>query len=177
MSEVITAPRQATPSRLGPLAPSIRRAILSLHIVASVGLLGEVSGFLAVAIQAARTDDPAFAATSYDLLATFSLVFGIPLSLTALVTGVILGRRSKWGVFRYPWVAIKLGLLASVILVGALVLGPTVDRLRDGGGGETLVIAGASWDVLALVLATGLSVYKPGRRRSDITSARKPAGR
>ena len=34
---------------------------------------------------------------SYDLLATFSLVFGIPLSFTALVTGVILARRSKWG--------------------------------------------------------------------------------
>lgn len=166
MNEAITAARPETASRPEPLAASTRRAVLCLHIVASVGLLGEVSGFLAVAIQAARTDDPAFAVASYDLLATFSLVFGIPLSFTALVTGVVLARRSKWGLFRYPWVTIKLGLLASVILVGALVLGPTVDRIRDGGGGESLVIAGAAWDVGALALATALSVYKPGRRQA-----------
>ncbi len=165
MTDATTFPQTVTPSARGPLAPSLRRAILCLHIVASVGLLGEVSGFLLVAIQAAGTEDPAFAAASYDLLAMFSLVFGIPLSMVALITGVILGRRSKWGLVRYPWVTIKLGLIASVIVVGAFVLGPTVDQLRDGGGSETLIIAGAAWDVFALALATGLSVYKPGRRR------------
>ena len=165
MARELTIGAHVTPSNRGPLAANARRAILCLHIVASVGLLGEVSGFLLVAIQAAGTEDPAFAATSYDLLATFSLIFGIPLSLMALISGVILGRRSKWGIFRYPWVTIKLGLIASVIVVGALLLGPTVDQLRNGDGNETLVIAGAAWDVFALTLATGLSVYKPGRRR------------
>ena len=156
------------------LAPPVRRAVLTVHIIASVGLLGEVSGFLLVALRAKSADDPAVAAASYDLLATFSLVFGIPLSLTALATGAALGLGTKWGVLRHPWVAIKLGLLVSVILVGALVLGPSVDAMRTGSGGtEARIVAGAAWDVLALTLATTLSVYKPGRARR----VRTPAGR
>jgi antitoxin (DNA-binding transcriptional repressor) of toxin-antitoxin stability system len=43
--------------------------VLTAHIVVSVGLLGEVSAFLAIAARAAGGDDPAFAATAYDLLA------------------------------------------------------------------------------------------------------------
>lgn len=135
------------------------------HIVASVGLLGEVSGFLVIAIRAAGSDDAAFAAASYDLLATFSAVFGIPLSMLALGTGIALGLATKWGVLRYPWVVAKLGLLLSVILTGALVLGPSVAQMRTGGGAETRIVLGAGWAVLALIVATGLSVYKPGRRR------------
>ena len=92
------------------------------------------------------------------------MLFGIPLSLTALASGLTLGLGGRWGVLRYPWVTIKLALLLSVLLVGALVLGPTVDELRRGeDSGEGRVIAGAAWDVAALLLATALSVSKPGR--------------
>ena len=73
----------------------------------------------------------------------------------------------KWGVVRYPWVTSKLALVVSVILVGSLVLGPGVDALRDGdSGAETRVLAGAAWDVVALLTATALSVYKPGGARA-----------
>jgi len=159
MSALATAP----PRRL---APSARRAVLTVHIVASVGLLGEIAGFLVIALRAAASDDPAVAAASYDLLAIFSAAFGIPLSFLALASGIALGVTSKWGVLRYWWVTAKLVLLASVILVGALVLGPGVDAMRNGGGGaETRIVAGAAYDVVVLLVATGLSVYKPRRRR------------
>ena len=148
------------------LSPPARRAVLTTHIVVSVGLLGEVAGFLAVAVRAAATDDAGFAAASYDLLAMFSLIFGIPLSFATLFSGLALGLGGKWGVLRYPWVTIKLGLIASVILVGALVLGPSVDAMRDGGDVAGRVVAGAAWNLTALVVATGLSVYRPGRARN-----------
>lgn len=149
------------------LSPRARRAVLTAHIVCSVGLLGEVSAFLTIAARAAASDDADFASAAYDLLATFQVVFGIPLSFAALATGVRLGLGTKWGVFRYPWVTIKLGLIISVILMGALLLGPSVDQIRsDGADGsvETRIVIGAAWDVVALAVATGLSVYKPGRR-------------
>jgi hypothetical protein len=62
-------------------------------------------------------------------------------------------------------VAAKLALLLSVIAVGALILGPGTAAMRAGEEGRepTLIIA-ASYDVLALALATGLSVFKPGGR-------------
>jgi hypothetical protein len=148
------------------LSPRARRALLSTHILVSVGLFGDVAGFLAVAIRAAGTDDPQVASASYEILAMFSTVFGIPLSFAALVTGIALGTGTKWGVLRYPWTITKLALIVTVILVGSFVLGPSVEQMRDGGGGsEGRILLGASWDLLALGAAVVLSVFKPGKAR------------
>jgi hypothetical protein len=162
-AQVATAPTRTRRA----LSPRLRRAVLTIHIVASVGLLGDVAAVLAVNVRAATTADPAFAHSSYELLEMFSVVFGIPLSFIALITGLTLGLGSKWGVFRYAWVTAKLVLLLSVILAGAFVIGPATAEMSTGGGdAEALLVAAAAWDVLALTAATALSVYKPGRRRS-----------
>jgi uncharacterized membrane protein len=152
-----TGAQQTSRARL-PLAPFRRRALLTIHIVVAVGLLGDSAGFLAIAIRAATTDDPRLATSSYELLRMFSYVFGIPLSFATLITGVGLGLTSSWGVLRYPWTVGKLLLIVSVILAGALV----IDGALNGGNAETALIAAASWDVIALMTATALAVYKPG---------------
>jgi hypothetical protein len=149
------------------LSAPVRRAILTLHIVVAVGLLGDSAGFLAVAIRGASSDDPAFARSCYELLRMFSVVIGIPLSFATLITGVTLGISSRWGIVRYPWTTAKLALIVSVILVGALVIDAALTTMLDGrGGAETRLITAAAWDVFALTTATTLAVYKPGRRRS-----------
>jgi hypothetical protein len=152
-----------TPSRLSPTA---RRAVLTAHIVASVGLLGDSAAVLAINVRAATTGDPVLAASSYELLGMFSVLFGIPLSFASLGTGITLGLGTKWGVLRHGWVTAKLGLIVSVILVGALLIGPSVAAMDSdpGAGRETVLILAAAYDVLALTLATALSVFKPGRR-------------
>ena len=98
-------------------------------------------------------------------------MFGIPLSFAALITGIVLGMSSKWGVLRHGWVTLKLIAIVSVILVGSLVLGPGTEAMRTGSGGaEARLIAGSAYDVLVLTLATTLSVFKPrirGVRRRD----------
>jgi hypothetical protein len=142
--------------------------LLTAHILVSVGLLGDVAGFLAVAIRANGTDDPEVARASYDILAMFSTFFGIPLSFAALLTGLGLGLGTKWGVLRYPWTTAKLLLILSVVLMGAFVLGPSVEQMRDGSGGvEGRILFGAIWDLGALGTATVLSVFKPGRARGS----------
>lgn len=149
------------------LPPRVRKAVLTVHIVVSVGLLGDAAGFLAVAIRAATTADAEFADACYRVLQMFSIVFGIPLSVATLVTGIVLGVGTKWGVFRYPWVTAKLALIVSVMAVGALVLGPSVQGMLDGtADAEAAIVAAAAYDVSALCLATALSVFKPGRRMS-----------
>ena len=100
--------------------------MLTIHIVVSVGLLGDSAGFLAVAIRRALSDDPAFVDASHDLLGTFALFFGIPLSFLALLTGIALGLGTPWGVLRYPWVVAKLVLIVTVIVVGATILRPVL---------------------------------------------------
>ena len=148
----------------GRLLPRARKAVLTAHIIVSVGLLGDSAGFLAVAIRAAVTSDAASAVESAKVLEMFSVVFGIPLSVATIVTGVALGLGTRWGVFRYPWVTAKLALVVSVMVVGGAVIGPALDRVLVGGGGERALIGAATWDVVALGLATGLSVFKPGGR-------------
>jgi hypothetical protein len=148
-----------------PLSRRTHRAVLTVHIVASVGLLGDCAALLATSVRAATTDDPAIAATSYELMSMFSMLFGIPLSLASLATGLVLGFGTKWGVLRFAWVTAKLTLVLSVILVGALIIGPSEAAMVEGDGGRELVITlAAGYDVIALCTATGLSVYKPRRR-------------
>jgi hypothetical protein len=156
------ATRSAPAQARWPLSPRVRRAVLTGHIIASVGLLGDCAALLALTVRAAATSDPELAASSYELMSMFSMLFGIPLSFASLGSGLALGFGTKWGVLRHRWVTAKLLLIVSVILVGALVIGPSEAAMLDGGGGrEPVLILASGYDVLALCLATGLSVYKP----------------
>jgi hypothetical protein len=176
MTETTTADESlvATRSARRRLPLNARHAILTAHIVIAVGLLGDAAGYLAVAIRTSTLDDPALVRDSARTLNMFSLVFGIPLSFGALLTGLALGFGTRWGVFRYPWVVAKLVLIVSVILVGAFVIGPGSNELVDGTDTTGRLIAGATYDVVALTIATSLSVFKPGRAfRLSARSARR----
>lgn len=166
--EAAARARTRSPRRL-PLG--VRHALLTAHIVVSVGLLGDSAGYLAVAIRTSTLDDPALVRDSLRTLNMFSLVFGIPLSFAALLTGIALGIGTRWGVFRYPWVTIKLALIVTVLLIGAFVISPASSQMLDGDGDTTgRLIAAAAYDVVALTAATALAVFKPGRpfrRRGD----------
>jgi hypothetical protein len=164
----MTATTTAAPSsrRFGR---QTRNILLTLHIVVSVGLLGDSAGFLAVAIRRAASNDPAFVDAAHDLLGTFALFFGIPLSFLALLTGLALGLGTPWGLFRYPWVIAKLVLIVTVIIVGATVLRPVLTDDTDTG--DAPLIVGAAYDVAALATATTLAVFKPGRARRPATAA------
>ena len=158
---------QPTTARLTTTAPwwrmgrRTRHWVLTVHVAVSVGLLGDSAGFLAVAIRHARADDPAVRDATRDVLKMFALFFGIPLSFAALLTGLALGLGTRWGVVRYPWVIAKLALIITVIAVGAIVFRPLLFDTTVTTN-DTALIVGAAWDVTALAVATGLSVFKPG---------------
>jgi hypothetical protein len=161
--------RDATGSRrTARPAPTLsrrwRNVLLAVHITASVAVLGDSAGFLAIALRA-RGREPVAAHASHEILGMLSFAFGIPLCFVALGTGIALGLGTRWGVFRYPWVVAKLALLLSVMAVGGLVIGPAEDAALAGSGGTAALVVGAAWDVLALTTAVALSVFKPGRPR------------
>jgi hypothetical protein len=155
----------AQPVRARRVLPlRLRQAVLTAHIMMSVGLLGDSAGFAAVSIRLSAVTDPAARMELLQTLNMFSLVFGIPLSIGTILSGIVLGVGTKWGVFRYPWVVAKLLLIVSVMLVGGFVIGPAEDlMLRGGADASAQLIAAAAYDVLALATATGLGVFKPGR--------------
>ena len=147
-----------------------RNALLTVHIAASVALLGDVLGLTAIALSA-RGAEPAAAHAGYETMSMFSLMFGIPLSFVSLVTGIVLGVGTRWGVLKHWWVTAKLVALIAVMAVGALVVGPAEGRLIDaplGTGSATdewIIVGGALGQATLLIGATALSVYKPGGRR------------
>ena len=147
------------------VSPTLFKTILTLHIIVSVGLVGDSAGYLAVAIHGANITDPLTAKASYQILQMLAFVFGIPLSFAALLTGLWLTFVTKWKLFRYPWITTKFLLIISVIMVGGLVLKNGMDAMLNGTGGtKGRLIAGAAYDVVALTIATILAVFKPGGR-------------
>jgi hypothetical protein len=164
------------------MSPRVRKAALTTHVACSVGWLGAVAGSLALAIAALVTDDEQTTRGMYlalDVTGWFALV---PLSLASLVTGLVQGLGTKWGVFRYWWVVVK--LVITVIAVVVLVmytqtLGVLADAAREpsatSGAAETVPspspVLHAAVALLLLLVTTTLAVFKPpgitgfGRRR------------
>jgi hypothetical protein len=150
------------------MKPRLRKTVMVIHVVGSVGLLGAVSTLLLFALIAAGTDDPELADSAYRLMQAETMAFGIPLSFISLLSGITLGLGTRWGVLRYWWTTLKLGAIVAVILLGALVIGPSIEAMRDDpqAGVEWRIVAAASLDVVLLGTSAVLSVFKPGGQRS-----------
>jgi len=177
-----TAPAATGRPRGRRLRRRARQTLTTIHVVSSVGLLGATAATLVLAVSAAATADAAFAHSIYRLMSLQSAVFGIPLSVVALLTGVALGLGTLWGVVQHWWTTAKLALILAVMLDGALMIGPSVDDLRHGAasaGTETRLVVAAAHSLAMLVTATTLSVFKPGgrmrRRRARPAADRRAA--
>lgn len=150
-----------------------RKLLLSVHIIVSVGLLGADAALLVLCIAGARDSDPRTVYPAAHLIGTTLLV---PLALLALATGVIQGLLTPWGIVRYWWVTIKLALTIGGIVLGTLVLVPTLGAAADAAvsAPSTQVlpvdrlglVKDASAASIVLIVTILLAVYKPfGRLR------------
>jgi Predicted integral membrane protein (DUF2269) len=158
------------------LAPRARRLVLTLHVISSVGLVGSSAGVLILALSAAATDQTVAAHALYTTMRTAVFAVAVPLSFIALGTGIALGLGTKWGVLRHGWVTAKLALLVLVILTGALVVRPSMDHViaatsapapaakPDLGAAEWEPVAAAASNIVMVVVAVALAIFKPGGR-------------
>jgi hypothetical protein len=63
-------------------------------------------------------------------------------------------------------------LIVSVILVGALIIGPAMAATLQRGVDTTArLITAAAYDVLTLAVATTLAVFKPGKPFRSVAEA------
>jgi hypothetical protein len=99
------------------MTPGIRKLALTVHLTCSIGWLGAVAAFLALAITAVvSADDQLVRATFLGMNLVVHFVI-VPLAFGALVTGLICALGTKWGLFRHYWVLIKLVLVVIAIVV------------------------------------------------------------
>ncbi|WP_146615483.1 hypothetical protein [Nonomuraea aridisoli] len=160
------------------MRPRVRKTIVVIHVISSVALLGEVWALTVLNTAAALTEDAGLAHAAYGLMPALVFAGGIPLSLVALATGVLLGLTSRWGVFRHLWVAAKLVLLVAVVCLGMFLFDPEGMAAATAGGQaaddarQWSQAAVPATQALLLVTATALSIFKPRHKlRRTLTPA------
>ncbi len=159
------------------LSPAWRKAALTAHVTASVGWLGSVAAFLAVALVAVLNADDLKARAASSTLELIGWFVIVPFSAASLLSGVIQSVATPWGLFRHYWVIAKLLITvgASVLLmwhmqvVSSIALAASDSSLpsRHLQGPKLQVVADAGAAVVVLLIAAALSVYKPHGRTDE----------
>ncbi|WP_019814315.1 hypothetical protein [Saccharomonospora saliphila] len=163
------------------LSPSARKALLVVHIGVAVAWLGVDVVLGVLVLRTVVSSDPTVVAVSYQAVELFAVWTLLPLGLLTLLSGIVLGRGTRWGVLRYRWVVVKLVIAVVLTALVPLALQPTVEAAGEYGramlAGEptgetpTNLYFPPIVSSIALVVALVLAVYKPWGR----TRRRRPA--
>ena len=173
------------------MTPGLRKFALTTHVTSSVGWLGAVGAFLALAIAGLGSQDAQIVRAAYLAMRLTTWFVIVPLSLAALSTGIIQSLGTTWGLFQHYWIVTKLLLtvLATIIL---LVHTQPIDRVAAVAAQTTLaagdlrqlriqLVGDACAALFVLLVTTTLSVYKPWgmtsyglRRQNGVTTAWRP---
>lgn len=151
------------------MTPGLRKFALTAHIAVSVGWLGAVAVFLALAVVGLTSQNAQTVRAAYIAMESIGWFVLVPLALASLLTGLVQSLGTKWGLFRHYWVLFKLGInvFATIIL---LMYTQTLGSLADVAAGSAadlgvlrspspVLHAGAG--LVLLLVATSLAVYKP----------------
>lgn len=171
-----------TPTRPGRrLSGRGRKVFLAVHLLTAAAWFGIdfAVGFLV--ITAGITGSPQTAGAALQAIGIFAVWPMFSTSVLCLVSGVVLGLGTKYGLVRYWWVAVKLAInvLFSALIVAGL--RPGINQAADAGArmtaGDTTavipemllypVVLGPS----LLLTAYLLSVFKPWGRLQQRTPA------
>jgi hypothetical protein len=151
------------------MPPRLRKFALTAHVTTTVGWLGAVIVFLALAVVGLTSQDAPTVRGAYLVMEPAAWFVLVPLSLASLLSGIVQSLGTTWGLFRHYWVLFKL-LIAVVAIIVLLIYmetfgfmaGVAADPSADLG-----VVRNASprlhaaLALLVLLVATVLAVYKP----------------
>ena len=151
------------------LSPTARRATLTAHVACSVGWLGAVAAFLALAVVGLSSPDAHTVRGVYLVMRPTARLVLVPLAFASLLTGVVQSVVSPWGLVRHYWVIFKLAI--TLVSTGVLVMYlETFAQLADVASDSTAALSDvrspspavhAGLALVLLLVATALSVFKP----------------
>lgn len=163
--------------------PAIRRLTYATHVTSSLGWVGAVIVFIALALIGLTSPDETTTRGAYLVMAPAAWFALVPLAHVSLLSGLALCLGTAWGVFRHYWVVSK--LVITVFATGILLAYMATFREMAGIAADSQVDLAAVRNpsplvhgVLALALllaATWLGVYKPfgttpyGRRAQPLS--------
>ena len=150
------------------MPPGLRKFALTLHVTSSVGWLGAVVAFLALAVAGLTSRDAQMERAVYLAAEPITWFVIVPLAVAALITGIVMSLGTTWGLFRHYWVLFKL-LLTVVATIVLLLYTQTVSYFAGAAAEAGSADLGGLWSyllhsgggLLVLLVITTLSVYKP----------------
>ena len=142
-----------------------------MHISSSVGWLGAVAGFLALAVSGLTDRDAQRVRAAYLAMDVVGWFVIVPSCFAALLSGVVQALGTPWGLLRHYWVLMKLSM--TVLATGILLLHMRPLGWMAGVDSETILssadvravriqlVGDAAAALVVLLVTTTLSVYKP----------------
>jgi hypothetical protein len=157
-----------SPWRLGRTP---HKVALTAHVLTSVGWFGIAAVMLAGALAAIWATPP----VAQDLYRGLEAApwLSIPFGLASIATGALLGLGTRYGLVRNWWVVAKMAISVVVVLTDAVVVRAQAHSALVAGMSGGSVIGPTAAHVVALTVATVLSVFKP---RGVTPWARRRAG-
>ena len=153
------------------MTPSLRKLVLTAHITVSVGWLGAVAAFLALATAGLTSRDAQMVRTAYAAMELTARFLIVPFAFASLLSGLIESLGTPWGLFRHYWVLAKLLLttFATILLLAKMpLIGYAARRAAETTSTSTglhtvgiQLTVHATGGLLVLLVITALSVYKP----------------
>jgi hypothetical protein len=153
------------------MTPRLRKLALTAHVTCSVGSLGAVAGFLALAIAGLTSGDAQIVRAAYLAMELTVWFVVLPLVLASLLTGLVQALGTTWGLFRHYWVLAKLllNILVTIVLLLQMELISYLARVAaettlspaDLRGLRISPVVHAAGGLLVLLVPVALSLYKP----------------
>jgi hypothetical protein len=150
-------------------APALRRFTFTTHVTSSVGWIGAVLVFLALAAIGLTSQDERTVRGAYLVMAPAAWFVLVPLAHASLLSGIALSLGTPWGLFRHYWVVVKLGITLFSTVILMIYMGTF--RQMAGVAADPVVELGlvrnpspmvhAILALILLLIATVLGVYKP----------------
>jgi len=152
------------------MGPRLRKVVLITHITSSVGWIGAVAAFFALAVTGVTSHDAATVRGAYLAMDVTAWYVILPLAVASLVIGTVQALGSRWGLVRHYWVLIKflITVVAFVVFLTKLqlisylagVAAQTTPSAADAGTQMELVLHSGG-GLLVLLVPAAMSVYKP----------------
>jgi hypothetical protein len=144
-------------------------------VVFSVGWLGAVLAYLAIAITGLTSEDVPVMRAAYLSMELVGWFVIVPCAFAALVSGLVQSLGTDWGLVRHYWVLIKFLLTVgatTILLVHMRVVSKMAHAAMEGVVSADLrtmriqLVVHAAGGLLVLLATSTLSIYKPwGRTR------------
>jgi len=149
------------------ITPRLQKFALLAHLTFSLGWLGAVVAYLALAIGGFSSHDAEMMRAAYLSMELIGWYVIVPFSFATLLSGLVQSLATRWGLFRHWWIVAKL-LLTIFAIVILLLHMRDMSHVSRRAAETTMSSANfvpdlihAGGGLLVLLAATTLSVFKP----------------